>query len=129
MKTPFTEPNASLPIVSDNGVMTQHFRRRFLRMVQFLNGGTSEKAYTAKTGAYTITVNDFCVGCAGTFTVALPPVADVAAGREYVIKNSGGGTITLDGDGSETIDGSATQSITAGNSLRVMCDGSNWIII
>ena len=57
------------------------------------------------------------------------PTAASIAGREYVIKNSGVGTITLDGDGTETIDGSATKSIATTLWMKVKSDGTYWIII
>ena len=92
-------------------------------------GGPSV-AYAAKTGTYTATATDCVVNCtSGTFTVALPAAAGAGAGRLYVVKNSGAGTITVDGDGAETIDGAATATVAAGAAVRLVCTGSAWITI
>ncbi len=84
--------------------------------------------YVAKTSTYTASASDCVINCtSGTFTVNLPTAVGIA-GRQYIIKNSGAGTITADPNGSETLDGAATASITAGNVLRIVSDGANWII-
>jgi hypothetical protein len=84
--------------------------------------------YVAKTGAYTITADDYCIDCtSGTFTVTLLPAVQ---GRIYVIKNSGTGTITIDGDGSETIDDTTTKTLsTQYSSYTLMGKSGGWIII
>lgn len=86
--------------------------------------------YIAKTATYTIDpTTDYTVDCtANTFTVNLPTGIGIT-GQVFVVKNSGAGTITLDGNGSQTIDGSATQTIAAGASLIVQSTGVNWIIL
>jgi hypothetical protein len=53
---------------------------------------------------------------ANTFTVTLPTAVGIG-GREYTIKNSGSGVITVDGDGAETIDGSATRTLNQYDSI------------
>lgn len=61
------------------------------------------------------------------FTVTLP-VAD--AGKTFIIKNIGAGTVTLDAESGDTIDGSATQSIVQWDSLTVLCYESNkWVLL
>lgn len=91
--------------------------------------GSFSLPYIAVTSTYTITSLDYTVNCpSGTFTVTLPTAVGIS-GRIYVVKNSGIGLITLDGDGSETIDGSATQPISAGNSLTVQSTNAGWIIL
>lgn len=85
--------------------------------------------YTAKTTTYTVTSDDYTVDCTtGTFTVTLPTAVGIT-GKVFVIKNSGSGVITVDGDGSETIDGATTQSLNQYDSITVQSNGSNWIII
>jgi len=87
-----------------------------------------EENYTEKTATYTITLFDDIINCtANTFTATLPTA--VGTGKIYTIKNTGAGTITLDGDGSETIDGSTTQSLSQWDTVKVKSDGSNWIIL
>jgi hypothetical protein len=87
-------------------------------------------AYVAKTGMYSIGANDHVIDCtSGTFTVTLPTASGVA-GQEYVIKNSGTGTITVATTSAQTIDGQSTYTLTVQYSaLTVMSDGANWKII
>jgi hypothetical protein len=81
-----------------------------------------------KSALYTITDSDYLINCtSGTFTVNLPTAVG-RTGRQYVVKNSGSGTITLDGDGTETIDGATTFTLTQYVSVTVVSDGANWII-
>jgi hypothetical protein len=63
-------------------------------------------------------------------TVTLPAVSGLT-GRVYYVKNTGtsGYDVTLDGDGAETVDGDATQTITDGECLLVVCDGTEWWIV
>jgi hypothetical protein len=69
------------------------------------------------------------VGCDGTFTVFLPPAADFPQ-WDFLIKNIGAGTITVDGDGAETIDGVTTKSLaTQYDFIRVQSDGVEWWIV
>ena len=78
---------------------------------------------------YPITTSDYTINCtANTFTVTLPTAVGVT-GRIYVIKNSGGGIITLATTGGQTIDGSATQTVNPPISYTVQSDGSDWILI
>lgn len=86
-------------------------------------------AYISKIANYTLTSADYLVDCtANTFTVTLPTAVSLV-GRTYIIKNSGAGTITLDGDGTETIDNLSSISISSGKSYTVTSNGANWIVI
>lgn len=93
-------------------------------------GGGISLPYVAKTGAYTLTDADYAVNVtSGTFTLTLPTAVGIA-GRIYVIKNSGTGTVTVDANGSETIDGALTAALLSRySSITIQSDGSNWIII
>jgi hypothetical protein len=99
-----------------------------------VNGSIDAKgfaqAYTAKGATYTATTSDYLIDCTtGTFTVNLPD-ALLNVGRILIIKNSGTGTITVDGDGTQTIDGATTYSLSARwATVQIMCDGNNWKII
>ena len=65
-------------------------------------------------------------------TIALVASATVGSGFKYQLKRLGSGTVTIDPDGSETIDhaGQSTLVIPAQyDSITLMSDGSNWIII
>lgn len=95
-----------------------------------IQGNGLRQAYLARTTAYTITNNDYFIDCtSGTFTVTLP-ASSGRTGRIFVIKNSGTGTITVDGNAAETIDGAATYSLSVQYAtIQLMSDGTNWKII
>ena len=99
-----------------------------------VNGSISgigfKQAYVTKTGAYTATDADYVIDCtSGTFTVTLP-ASSGRTGRILIIKNSGAGTITVDGNAAETIDGAATYAISVQyGTVQIMSDGTNWKII
>lgn len=99
-----------------------------------VNGSISatgmKQNYVTKTGAYTASDADYVIDCtSGTFTVTLP-ASSGRTGRILIIKNSGAGTITVDGNASETIDGAATYSLSVQYAtVQIMCDGTNWKII
>lgn len=86
--------------------------------------------YTAKTSAYTITVDDHTINCtSGTFTVTLPTAVGIT-GQIFIIKNSGAGVITVDGFSTQTIDGSATYTLsTQYKYVTVQSNGANWLTI
>jgi hypothetical protein len=86
--------------------------------------------FTNQTANYTIDNTDCVINCtANTFTVTLPTAVGVE-GQYYIIKNSGTGVITIDGDGSETIDGAANKNLAVQyESLTVISNGVNWLVI
>ena len=90
--------------------------------------GSVAFGYSAQTGAYTATITDHVINCtANTFTVTLPTAVGIT-GRQYVIKNSGAGVITVDGNAAETIDGAADATLaTQYDSITLASDGANWI--
>lgn len=82
-----------------------------------------------KTAPYTTTVSDRGqpIDCtANTFTVTLLPAVSAGRGFEQPIKNTGTGIITVDGNAAETIDGAATVVLFPGDSMFLLCDGTNW---
>jgi hypothetical protein len=95
-----------------------------------ISGIGMKQAYVTKTGAYTATNDDYVIDCtSGTFTVTLP-ASSGRTGRILIIKNSGAGTITVDGNASETIDGATTYSLSVQYAtVQIMSDGTNWKII
>ena len=108
---------------SDNGVDE-------LQVNGSISGIGMKQGYVTKTGAYTATDADYVIDCtSGTFTVTLP-ASSGKTGRILIIKNSGAGTITVDGNASETIDGASTYSIAVQyGTIQIMSDGTNWKII
>lgn len=90
--------------------------------------GSVRFGYVAKTGTYTITTTDNTIECtSGTFTTTLPTAVGVT-GRYYIIKNTGGGTITVATTSSQTIDGASTLTILTNKCYTVQSNGANWII-
>ena len=88
-----------------------------------------KRALVTKTAAYTLTTSDnIVVATTGTWNATLPTAVS-AAGTEYIIKNSGTGTITVDTTSSQTIDGSLTVALAQYDSLTVVSDGTNWVIV
>lgn len=86
--------------------------------------------FTNQTGTYTVDNTDCVVNCtANTFTVTLPTAVGIE-GQYFVVKNSGTGVITIDGNGSETIDGATTKILAVQyESMTVISDGANWKVI
>jgi hypothetical protein len=90
-----------------------------------------QKSYVAKTATYAISsATDYCINCtANAFTVTLPTAVSIA-GQEFVIKNSGAGVITIATTSSQTIDGATTATLTTQyESITLLSNGANWIII
>jgi len=84
--------------------------------------------YRAITALRTLDATDYLIDCtANTFTVTLPTAVGIT-GRVYIIKNTGTGVITVDGNSSETIDGVTTQTLNQWDSMTISSNGSNWII-
>ncbi len=90
--------------------------------------GSIAGAFRSITALTTLDITDFTINCtANTFTVTLPTAVGIT-GRIYVVKNSGTGLITVDGDGTETIDGQLTQALIQFACISVQSNGANWII-
>lgn len=89
----------------------------------------------AKTTTYTATTADDVVTgdtSGGAFSITLPPAADVKGKQmTFVYTDSGfANALTIDGNAAETINGSATTTLdTQYETLRIVSDGTNWVII
>ena len=92
--------------------------------------GTTTLPFTNQTSTYTVDNEDCVVNCtSGTFTVTLPTAVGIE-GQYFVIKNSGAGVITIEGDGAETIDGATNKTLSVQyESMTVVSNGANWIIV
>lgn len=92
------------------------------------------QAVTSKTANYTATSTDdviLCSASGGAFSITLPAAAS-NTGKVLFIKktDSSSNIVTVDGDASETIDGTTTKKLcTQNESLKIVCDGSNWQIV
>ena len=96
----------------------------------FQTGGSYATAIRATASSASITATDHVVTGTGSITLTLPTAASIT-GREYIVKNIGGGSITAASAGG-TIDGASTQTIVTGtgaiSSMKFKSDGTNWII-
>jgi hypothetical protein len=87
-----------------------------------------QKSFLSITSAFTLDAQYHVVNCpANTFTITLP-AASIGPGREYIIKNSGTGIITVAASGSQRIDGEATQSLNQLDAITIVSTSTNWII-
>lgn len=90
--------------------------------------------YTALTAATTLDATHYLAdidasGAARTITL---PTAVGIIGRVYVIRklDSSANAVTVDGNGSETINGTLTYVLaTQYNTVRIMSNGANWMVI
>lgn len=86
-------------------------------------------SYVEKTSNYMAVALDTIINCtSGTFTVSLPTAIGIQ-GREYIIKNSGVGVITVVPFGAELIDGLPTFTVMSGGSVNIDSTGAGWIIL
>jgi hypothetical protein len=104
------------------------------------SGGGSRPTVTSITAAsYTIGTTDSAIGaseleriytCSSSAATVNLPASSGLTGFKLQIKNLLSSTITVDGNGTETIDGSTTFAISTQNqSITLVSDGSNWLII
>ena len=91
--------------------------------------GSFAAGFTHISSNTTLDATHCFVNCtANTFTVTLPSTNGLV-GREYTIKNSGTGVITVDTTSGQFIDGQLTEVLAVQYSvLKVITDGSNWFI-
>jgi hypothetical protein len=85
--------------------------------------------YTGVTDTCTIGPNEYLINVpSGTFIITLDTAVNIS-GKQYVIKNSGNGVITLNTTSSQTIDGNLSITLTQNETVEVISDGSNWKIV
>lgn len=78
---------------------------------------------------YVVSEFDHVVLASGNITLHLPRVADTTTGREFVVKNVGVGSVTVDAYGTEHVEGTETQVLLAGEALTVINTGTDWIVV
>lgn len=86
--------------------------------------------YATASSTYAIRTQDYLVNfTSGTFTATLPTAVG-CTGKEYRLKNSGTGVITIATTSSQTIDGATTYSLgSQWKYVSVVSTGVNWIIM
>jgi hypothetical protein len=95
-----------------------------------ITNGSVAFPYTAQSATYAIKTSDYLINAtSGTYTATLPTAVG-CTGKNYIIKNSGAGAITVATTSSQTIDGATTYSLgTQYKYVHVVSNGANWIII
>lgn len=84
---------------------------------------------TGLTSSYTIGVNDYLVDVTGnTVTITLPTAVGIN-GKNYIVKNSGTGVVTVSTTSGQTIDGSSSKTLNNNDSIEVVSDGTNWNVV
>lgn len=84
---------------------------------------------TGLTSSYTIGVNDYLVDVTGnTVTITLPTSVGIN-GKNYIVKNSGTGVVTVSTTSGQTIDGSSSKTLNNNDSIEVVSDGTNWNVV
>lgn len=86
-----------------------------------------DAAYVAKTANYTITGADRTIDVTANSPTITLPTAVNCAGRQYIIANTGAGTITVATTSGQTVDGAAPATILTTVRRRYESDGANWI--
>ena len=107
-------------------------QKEALRLIHSAVDGpaTSIFVYGLQTGDYTVLATDYLIHyTSGSHTVTMIDATTIEAGQGFTIKNSGTGTITVDGFGSQTIDGDLTKLLAQYDGMNIMSDGANWIIV
>ena len=86
------------------------------------------RSVTSAAGTTTLDGTDHCAVLTGstTQTFTLPAAA---AGRVLLIKNRSTGNLTVNRAGADTIDGTTTVVLTAGQSLQIVANGTDWVIL
>lgn len=83
---------------------------------------------TTKTGNYTATPADEVIVCSGTFTVTLPTAVGIT-GKQYDVKNTGVGLVTVATTSSQLIDGESSMMLPSKSNMEVVSDGTGWRIL
>lgn len=89
-------------------------------------------AYSPKSSDYTLLMSDrarFLNVTSGVVTLNLPQASVAQEGYWFAVRNSGSGSVTINGFGTETINGSLMFTLNQNESTIVSTDGSAWYTI
>jgi hypothetical protein len=91
------------------------------------------KQITAVSGNYTVLKDDYVVKATGgsLFTISLPAATANNVGEEHTIKSNmnAGVMLNVAALSGSLIDGLATIQLSRMDSLRVICDGTQWMVV
>ena len=105
----------------------------FVSALTQTSGITSTGGITFKqveiNSSYTATTSDYVIDVTGgTFTVTLPSAIGIQ-GRLLIIKNNGGGAVTVQPISGQTLDDKPYLILSETNSIQIASNGSSWVII
>ena len=92
------------------------------------NGVTANTTLVANTIGNVGNCHALVENTSGANTITLPTAVGLT-GYFFVIKQTANATLTIATTSAQTIDGSSTKTLTQYQSLTVVSDGANWIII
>ena len=101
---------------------------RFSEVTYEYNGVTANTTLVANTIGNVGNCNALVENTSGSNTITLPTAVGLT-GYFFVVKNSANSTVTLATTAAQTIDGASTKTLTQYQSLTVVSNGANWIII
>ena len=84
---------------------------------------------TGINASYSVGENDYLIDVTGNTINVILPTAVGIEGKIYIVKNSGSGIVTVETTSSQTIDGASSKSLKNNDSIEVVSDGGNWIIV
>ncbi len=101
-----------------------------LQSVDFSPYETIAKTERALSSSATLLPSDEIVECTGTFTVTLPALSAVPAGKKYTVANIGNGIITMATTSNQRIgqDISGAISLVGGETLTIRRGVTLWIV-
>lgn len=91
--------------------------------------GASTISVSAKSSSYTLTNSDDVIKATASGIVLTLHDATTATVKRYTLQNASNGNISFATTSSQTVNGSTTGTIIPNQSLDVVPDGANWIII
>ncbi len=117
-----------LTVTPDNGFNSISDEILVFQSTQELTGSGFKLSYKEVNANYTLVEGDYVIKVTASAIISLPTSVGIA-GTNFVIKNESGGNITINTFASEEIDGETTQIVANENSISIVSDGTNWMII
>jgi hypothetical protein len=131
VSTPTINRTGILPTDDDgSGTTGTKWNRAFQTAVYDAIDAMLSTSFKQKSANYTVLNTDNVIQVtSGSITLTLHAANDATRGNNPLwIKNSGTGTVTVDGAGSETIDGQLTFTLGQYDSFILVSTGTEWII-
>lgn len=118
-----TDTDGNLAANSDTKLATQK------AVKTYVDNAAHPLTLQVKAVDYTIQSSDDVVKMTAPGKIATLPNATTAPIKPYIIKNSSTGNISFATTSAQTVDGSTTGTIVPSQSLTLITDTSNWIVV